>query len=136
MTKPAPAFNWRTSERAGVEQVNQWEPLNPVGVEADIRRLSDALEEINGQFPQACRAKALAEARYKHAWASSLLMAQGKTVGDREAVAALETSTEFEARLVTEAEVDAIKEVSRNVRSQLDSLRSINANTRHLLERG
>ena len=52
------------------------------------------------------------------------------TVATREALAFDACASEFEAAKVTEAVYRGLQEKGRNVRAQLDALRSINANTR------
>lgn len=112
---------------------SEWQPLAPVGVEADIRRLCGLLEELTADLAQAARTAALADAAYKREHAKSLLGARGiekSTVGEREAVADLECADEYEARRISEAVLMAKQESGRNIRAQLDALRSINANLR------
>lgn len=110
-----------------------WEPLAPKGVEDDIRRLCGLLDELTSDLATAARTAALADANYKREHAKALLGARGidkSTVGEREAVAALETADEYEARRIGEAILMAKQESGRNIRAQLDALRSINANLR------
>lgn len=96
-------------------------------------RISGLCERVTTEIAQRARANAEADARYKKAHASAFLMAQGKTVGDRESQAALETDAEYTERRVTEALLLAAQEAGRNYRAQLDALRSINSNLRALI---
>lgn len=109
------------------------EPLSQVQIESEIVRLCGLAERVTTEIAQRARTSAEADARYKKAHASAYLMAQGKTVGDREAVAALETDAEFTDRKIAEALLLAAQEAGRNYRAQLEALRSLNANLRALV---
>lgn len=109
------------------------EPISQAFIESEIMRLSDLAEKVTQVLSQRARASAEADANYKRAHASAFLMAQGKTVGEREAQAALETDDEYTARKIAEALLLAAQEAGRNYRAQLDALRSINANLRPLV---
>lgn len=98
---------------------------------SDILRLVGALETLNGELGALARTSALAEARYKSEFAKSMLAARGKTVGEREAVAQLETGSLYEARKVAEAMLEVSRESGRNIRAQLDALRSVSASQRN-----
>jgi hypothetical protein len=110
-------------------------PIGPADVEKEIRRFVDLLEGATDENAPIARAAALADARYKKAHAGALLSAKGRTVADREAIADLECASEYEARQVADMLWKVQQEKQRNLRAQMDALRSINANTRHLLER-
>lgn len=112
------------------------EPLTQVFIETEIVRLCAYAENVTQQLAKRARESAQADADYKKAHASAYLMASGKTVGDREAVAAMETADEYERRKIAEALLLAATEAGRNVRAQLDSLRSLNANQRALITGG
>lgn len=109
------------------------EPITQVFIESEIVRLCAYAETVTQTLARRARDSADADANYKKAHAQSFLMAQGKTVGDREAVAALETADEYQARKIAEALLLSAQEAGRNVRAQLDSLRSLNANQRALI---
>lgn len=109
------------------------EPLSQVFVESEIIRLCGLAERVTTELAKRARDAAEADANYKRAHASAFLMAQGKTVGDREAAAALETDAEYTARKIGEALLLAAQEAGRNYRAQLDALRSINANMRAMV---
>lgn len=109
------------------------EPLSQVQIESEIVRLCALAERVTTEISQRARASAEADANYKKAHASSFLMAQGKTVGDREAVAALDTADEYLARKIAESLLLAAQEAGRNYRAQLEALRSLNANLRPLV---
>lgn len=112
------------------------EPITQVFIESEIVRLCAYAEKVTQELAKRANASAHADAAYKKAHASAFLMAQGKTVGDREAVAALETADEYLARKIAESLLAAASEAGRNVRAQLDSLRSLNANQRAMITGG
>lgn len=109
------------------------EPLSQVFIESEIVRLCALAEKVTTEIAQRARASAVADANYKKGHASAFLMAQGKTVGDREAAAALETENEYLERKIAEALLFAAQEAGRNYRAQLEALRSLNANLRPLV---
>lgn len=104
--------------------------LTQVIVESEISRLCELAEKVTTEIAKRAVAAAEADANYKKAHASAFLMAQGKTVGDREAQAAMETADEYTARRIAEAHLLAAQEAGRNYRAQLDALRSLNSNLR------
>lgn len=112
------------------------EPLSQVFIESEIVRLCALAEKVTTEIAQRARASAIADANYKKGHASAFLMAQGKTVGDREAAAALETENEYLERKIAEALLLAAQEAGRNYRAQLEALRSLNANLRPLVTEG
>lgn len=109
------------------------DPLSQAQIESEIMRISGLCERVTTEIAQRARAAAVADSDFKRAHAQSYLMAQGKTVGDRESVAAIECDKEYTAKRITEAEQLAAQEAGRNYRAQLDALRSINANLRPLV---
>lgn len=104
--------------------------LSQMNVESEIYRICGLAEKVTTEIAERARDAAETDANYKKAHASAFLMAQGKTVGDREAVSALETAHEYTLRRIAEARLLAAQEAGRNYRAQLDALRSINANMR------
>lgn len=112
------------------------EPLTQVFVESEIVRLSGLCERVTHELSKRARESAEADSEYKRSHAQAFLMAQGKTVGDREAQAALECDEEYTRRKIAEALLLAAQEAGRNYRAQLDALRSINANLRPLVTSG
>lgn len=116
---------------------------NPVEVESEIRRLCELLEKATQLTARRARDAAVADAQYKRAWAQAVLDAKvghppdgkGPTVSEVEARAALQTDKEYVQKRSTEALLQSSIEAGRNIRAQLDALRSIAANMRFLLER-
>lgn len=106
------------------------EPLSQVFIESEIVRLSGLAERVTTELAKRARDAAEADANYKRSHAQSFLMAQGKTVGDREAVAALECDEEYTQRRITEALLLAAQEAGRNYRQQLSALQTLAANIR------
>lgn len=107
--------------------------VTQIRVESEIFRLCELAEKVTTEIAARAIDAAEADAGYKKAHASAYLMAQGKTVGDREAASALETADEYMSRRISEARLLAAQEAGRNYRAQLDALRSINANMRALV---
>ncbi len=107
--------------------------LSQIDLEQEILRLSALAEKVTTEIARRAVAAAQADSDYKKAHASAFLMAQGKTVGDRESQAALESADEFTQKRITEAHLLGAQEAGRNYRAQLDALRSINANFRALV---
>lgn len=112
------------------------EPLAQVDIEAEIVRLSGLCEKVTHQLAVRARASAEADAAFKREHAKAFLLAEGKTVGDREAEAALMTDEQYTAKRIAEALLQSATEAGRNYRAQLDALRSINANQRALVTGG
>lgn len=113
--------------------------LTAVEVEAEIMRLSDAMEAELGEMASQAQAAAEAEHAFKVAYAKRRLEAGfedgngrgGKTtVDEREDMALMATADLFKARLIAEALYDTAKERGRTRRSQIDSLRTLAANIR------
>lgn len=104
-----------------------------VDVEAEILRLSNLAERVTTALAKRAKRSAEADAAYRSAHARAVLAADGGTVSEREASAALATEEEYLDRKLAEAELDAAKEAGRNYRAQLDALRSINASIRHAI---
>lgn len=105
--------------------------VTPVAVENEIMRLCARLDALTEELATKARAAGLTDARYKAEHAKEFLAARGKTVAEREVMATVGTITENEARKIAEAELLAVQEAGRNIRAQLDALRSVNANVRN-----
>lgn len=108
------------------------EPLTQVHVESEIWRLSKAAEDQSHELAEHSRSAAEADVAYKVCHAKALLQAEG-TVGERDARAVLACESQYRAKRATEAVQLACQERGRNLRAQLDALRSINANVRALV---
>lgn len=109
--------------------------MNPVAqadVEAEILRFSALLETATRAVAKRAREAAEADVAYKVAHAKSLLLAEGPQYV-RDAEATVKSETELRQKRITEAVLLSAQEAGRNMRSQLDALRSINANLRPLV---
>lgn len=108
------------------------DPTPQVDIESEIVRLSARAEEITQKLAKRAREAAEADVAYKVAHAKALLLAEGpQYVRDAEATA--KTEVEYQQKRGTEALLMSAQEAGRNVRAQLDALRSINANHRALV---
>jgi hypothetical protein len=110
--------------------------MSQAQVEADIIRLSNLAEKVTHELRGRGLASAEADALYRREYAQAYLHARGDTVGDRKASAELATHQEYLDKRRAEAILDAAKEAGRNYRSQLEALRSVNANLRPLVTGG
>lgn len=106
------------------------DPLAQVDVEREIMRLSRRLSALTVDITSSAVAAAKADHEYKMAYAKAVLTAEGKTVGSREAQATLDCDGEFYDKVVYEATYKAQQEAGRNLRAQLDALRTIAADIR------
>lgn len=107
-------------------------PLSQVEVESEIVRLSGLAEQVTQKLSERARAAAEADVTFKVAHGKALLLAEGPQYV-RDAEATVKTEREYREKRATEALLLAAQEAGRNYRSQLDSLRSINANHRALV---
>jgi hypothetical protein len=105
--------------------------VTPAQVEAELARLSEKLEEKSDKLATLLESAATADVNYKLGHARQLLRAEGDTVSEREAEAVLACADLLRERRHSEALADAAKESIRSLRTQLDALRSINANVRY-----
>jgi len=107
-------------------------PMAQLDVEREIMRLSGVLTEITEDVAEAATEEARTEVAYKLAYARRQveLAKEAGTVALKDAMALDACASEFEAMKMAEAVYRACQESGRNVRAQLDALRSINANVR------
>ena len=108
------------------------EPLNPVEVERRIMELSNLIAQGVQQVTDHLRSYRQADAEYDRAKARAQLVAEGKTVADRDAVVELATEDERDAKDVAEV---AYSHVNRRVKAferELDAIRSIGASVRSM----
>lgn len=103
-------------------------------IEGEIVRISDRLEKATDRLQEVSVAHAHAEADYRYAYAQAFLK---RREGDekltdkiREQRATEETTEQFRARRVAEAEQMSLQEKCRQLRSQLDAIRTLSANVR------
>lgn len=109
------------------------DPRSPARAESEIWRLSAELEVQTSRLTEATQRWADREYLYKIAWANAYLRASG-TVAEREARATLAVASELRDRGTAEAAMKAAQEAGRNLRAQLDALRSINVNLRAAID--
>lgn len=83
---------------------------------------SRRLDEVYEEWKHVYRDAATKHSQYKRAWAQALVTAKGKTVGDRESVAEIETSSERLAHERSEADAEILKMSQFNIRKQLELL--------------
>jgi hypothetical protein len=105
------------------------EPVTQVHIESEILRLCRRAEQVTHDLADRARDAAEADVAYKVAHARALLRAQGPQYV-RDATAVAECEELYDHRRTTEALLLAAQEAGRNVRAQLDSLRSVNSNLR------
>lgn len=107
-------------------------PLAQVEIEHEIIRLSELLETVTDDLADCAVVAAKADADYKAAYASKFLVAEGP-IGQREQQAMSECEDLYLAKKIGEARLDATREKGRNIRAQLDSLRTLAANLRPMV---
>lgn len=107
-------------------------PLAQAEVEEQIMRLSHRLSQITQEVADAAVSQAKAEAAYKRLAARAWLDLRGHkgTVPEKEAEVMERCGQEYEDMKIAEAVSKASYESGRNVRTQLEALRSIAANIR------
>lgn len=108
------------------------DPMAQAEVEREIRDLARRLDRVTVDYADMSQTAAEARVAYKLGYAKALLRAQDQkgTVAMKEAWALTEVEEEFARYELADAEAKALQEVARGLRSQLDGLRSINANVR------
>jgi len=106
------------------------EPLTQVRIESEIARLCALLEATTDDLAKECERSAEREVAWKVAEAGALLRSEHKSAELRKAHALSLCRNEYGAHLRGCAMRDALTEKCRTIRSQLDSLRSLNANVR------
>lgn len=106
--------------------------LSQAAVESEILRLCGLAERATTELAKRARASAEADGAYKAGHAKAFLRADG-SVQARTATADVECEDLYLLRRIAEGALMASQEAGRNYRTQLDSLRSINANLRSLV---
>lgn len=108
------------------------DPMAQAEVEREIRALSQRLTQVTEEVASASVEAATADATYDLAKAHALLAQQsrGGTVPEKQARALVAVEAQFMEAKTTEAVAKSLYEAGRNIRAQLDALRSINANVR------
>lgn len=108
------------------------DPMAQRDVEHEIRRLSNVLVEITEDVAHAAREEARTEVAFKLANARQLIALRDEkgTVAVKDAMALDACASEFEDMKMAEAVYRACQESGRNIRAQLDALRTLAANVR------
>jgi len=112
--------------------------MNPQQVEFEIIRLSSVLEDRVSDFTRNIRAAAEAEADWKRAFATAMIQVieshtgSRMTVAEREARVELLTADEHRDFLVAQAVAKSTKESLAALDSQINALRTLAANHRHM----
>lgn len=102
-------------------------------VEERILMMSDELSEQVELFAELSAQRADAEADYKYKFARALIDQPTKaTVATRDAVATMRSADEFRAFRLLEARERATQAHMTALRTQLEALRTVAANVRHL----
>ena len=112
------------------------DPMAQIEVESEIRRLSSLLSQATEEYGHLSENAARSDVDYDLAHARMLLSVprtidgEKVTVPEREAKTLLLVEEEYRQARMDEAVFKAAQERGRNLRTQLDALRSINANVR------
>lgn len=113
-------------------------PLSQLEVESEIRRLSDALTELTQK--QAAHAQEAAQTdvdlKFQQAKTRIGLIGKEGTVAEKDALVQVETSLCYQKAKLADAVLKADHEAGRNLRAQLDALRTLAANIRHHVAEG
>lgn len=108
--------------------------VTPATIETEIRRLARKLEQRTDDLAELFTAAAEADVAYRLEFAKALLVAEGKTAGEREAAATLHCERLLTQRKVTEAVADSARESVRSLRDQLSAVQSVGAMVRSQME--
>lgn len=111
------------------------DPMSQARVEDEIRRLSRQLTAVTEEVAHAGTQAATTDVDYKLAYARKMLELRGETgtVAVKDAMALDACASQYEAMRIAEAVYKALQEKGRNLRSQLDALRTIAANVRSVV---
>jgi hypothetical protein len=107
------------------------DPVTPAAVETEIMRLSGLLDLATSETAKRAREAAEARVKAKVAYAQAFLTAEGP-VEARKASATIQSQDAQLAAEIADARLLGSQDAARNMRAQLDALRSVNANVRHL----
>lgn len=108
--------------------------VTPDTIESEIRRLARKLESRTDDLAELFQAAAAADVAYRVEFARALLTAEGKTAGEREAVATLHCERLLMARRTSEAVADSARESVRSLRDQISAVQSVGAMVRSQME--
>lgn len=109
------------------------EPITPFAVEQEIRRLNAELERNTKECAERAAANADADSEFDIVFAQAFLTAKhnGASEGLAKAEATIAAQEQLRQRNAALSLFRAAKEEGHNIRTALDSLRSINANARY-----
>lgn len=118
-----------------MSQHHDLDPMAQAQIEQEIVSRSRTLTEITEDVAHSANEQARTEVAYKLAYARAMiaLRSDSGTVAMKEALALDACASEFEAMKMAEAVFKACQESGRNVRAQLDALRTLNANVRSVV---
>jgi hypothetical protein len=117
---------------------DQFMPMNPVEVESEIIRLSSLLEDRVSDFTRVIRQAAESEANWKRDYAIAMIdviqshTGTRMTVAEREARVEMMTTDAHRAYLVDTAVAKSVKESLSALDAQINALRTLAANHRHM----
>jgi chromosome segregation ATPase len=107
-------------------------PLSQLEVESEIRRLSDRLTELTtaqaDHAQEAAQADVTLKLKQARAWLD--LRGHGGLKDEKEAQVLEQTALFYQAAKLADAVLKADHEAGRNLRAQLDALRTLAANIR------
>ena len=111
------------------------DPMAMNDVERELHRLSQELTRVTLAIGNAATRAAQADVDYKRMYARAWVAKRGHkgTVAEKEAEIHGEVEDEYERKTLREAEYRVFQEKARNLRAQLDALRTIAANVRSVV---
>lgn len=112
------------------------EPITQVFIESEIIRLCALAERVTHEIAKRARDAAVADSDYRRIHASAYLQSSGKTVGEREAQAALAADEAYTQRRITEALLMSARSAGENYRTQISALQTLASNIRALVTGG
>jgi hypothetical protein len=107
---------------------------SPEDVEREVRRLARKLEAKTDELAELFHDAAEAEVAYRVEYAKALLVADAKTVAEREAAATVYCEKLLWDRKTKEAVADAAREAARSLRDQISAVQSVGAMVRSQME--
>ena len=120
-----------------VEEASYFRPqrlLTQGEVEAELIRLSDALENETVRFAHVAERVAETEADFKRQFFGQVLVSVNNdrrmTVGERNARAHLAAEDAYRISKIYEARLDAARQACMSLRTRIEALRTIAANVR------
>lgn len=106
------------------------EPLYQVGVEHQLSKLCERLEEEVERYADLTIECAEAESQYKREYHRAILQAVHGTVSQKESAATLVAASSFHRWKIAEAQCKGTQQALIALRIQIESTRTISANVR------